>query len=128
MSPTKSSATKDPRVQIKRIYDPVGDADGFRVLVDRLWPRGVAKEKAHIDLWLKDVAPSDALRKRFHGQPAKWDAFVTAYGKELGQEPAKTAAESLRERMRREPVTLLYAARDEIHNNAVALKTLLERG
>ena len=93
MSPTKSSAAKHPRLQIKRIYDPVGDADGFRVLVDRLWPRGVAKEKAHIDLWLKDVAPSDALRKRFHGHPAKWDEFVAAYGKELAQEPAKSAEE-----------------------------------
>ena len=97
------------------------------MLVDRLWPRGLTKEKAHVDLWLKDVAPSDALRKRFHGHPDKWDAFVTAYRKELEQEPAKTAAESLRQRIRHEPVTLLYAARDQDHNNAVALKALLER-
>ena len=127
MSATKSSATKHARLQIKRVYDPVSDADGFRVLVDRLWPRGIAKEKAHIDLWLKDVAPSDALRKRFHGHPAKWEAFVAAYGDELTQEPAKTAAASLRDRIRREQVTLLYASRDESHNNAVALKALLER-
>ena len=127
MSPKKSSGTKAPRLRIKRIYEPVDDGDGLRVLVDRLWPRGIAKEKAHIDLWLKDVAPSDALRKRFHGHPAKWEEFVAAYGDELTQEPAKSAAANLRERARREPVTLLYAARDEIHNNAVALKGLLER-
>jgi len=127
MSPKKSSRTKTPRLGIKRIYEPVDDGDGLRVLVDRLWPRGIAKEKAHIDLWLKEVAPSDALRKRFHGHPAKWEEFVAAYGHELTQEPAKSAAANLRERVRREPVTLLYAARDEMHNNAVALKGLLER-
>jgi uncharacterized protein YeaO (DUF488 family) len=113
--------------RVKRIYEPPAADDGFRVLVDRLWPRGVAKAKAHIDLWLKEVAPSDALRHRFHDHPAKWDAFVAAYGRELEQEPAKSAAASLRERARREPVTLLYAARDENHNNAVALKDWLER-
>jgi len=87
----------------------------------------VAKAKAHVDLWLKDVAPSDALRKRFHGHPTKWDDFVAAYSDELTKEPAKTAAASLRERVHDEPVTLLYAARDETHNNAVALKEWLER-
>ena len=127
MSPAKPSGTKHARLQIKRVYEAAGDADGFRVLVDRLWPRGLTKEKAHVDLWLKEVAPSDALRKRFHGHPDKWDAFVTAYRKELEKEPAKTAAENLRQRIRHEPVTLLYAARDEDHNNAVALKALLER-
>jgi uncharacterized protein YeaO (DUF488 family) len=111
----------------KRVYEAVSADDGFRVLVDRLWPRGIAKEKAHIDLWLKDVAPSDALRKRFHGHPDRWKEFVDAYGDELTREPARTAAAILRERVRREPVTLLYAARDEIHNNAVALKNWLER-
>ena len=95
--------------RVKRIYEPAAADDGFRVLVDRLWPRGVAKAKAHIDEWLKDVAPSDALRHRFHDHPAK------------------SAAASLREKARHEPVTLLYAARDESHNNAVALKEWLER-
>jgi len=116
-----------PHVRVKRVYDPAVADDGFRVLVDRLWPRGIAKEKARIDLWLKDVAPSDALRRRFHGHPAQWSEFVAAYARELAQEPAKAAAELLRERIRREPVTLLYAARDEVHNNAVALKEWLER-
>ncbi len=126
--PTKSSARGKARhVRVKRIYKPAEADDGFRVLVDRLWPRGIAKAKAHIDEWLKDVAPSDTLRHRFHDQPAKWAEFVAAYGRELEQEPAKSAAASLRERARHEPVTLLYAARDESHNNAVALKDWLER-
>jgi uncharacterized protein YeaO (DUF488 family) len=113
--------------RVKRVYEPAAADDGFRVLVDRLWPRGVAKAKAHIDAWLKDVAPSDTLRHRFHDHPAKWKEFVAAYGRELAQEPAKTAAASLREKARHGPVTLLYAARDQSHNNAVALKEWLER-
>jgi uncharacterized protein YeaO (DUF488 family) len=112
---------------LKRVYAPAEESDGFRVLVDRLWPRGVAKDKVRIDLWLKDVAPSDDLRRRFHGETTKWREFVAAYDRELRKEPARAAAESLRERARSEPVTLLYAARDEEHNNAVALKTLIER-
>jgi uncharacterized protein YeaO (DUF488 family) len=114
-------------LRLKRVYAPAEDGDGFRVLVDRLWPRGIAKNKARIDLWLKDVAPSDDLRRRFHGETTKWREFVAAYDRELRKEPACAAAESLRERARSEPVTLLYAARDEEHNNAVALKTLIER-
>jgi uncharacterized protein YeaO (DUF488 family) len=112
---------------IKRVYEAAAKEDGLRVLVDRLWPRGLTKEKARVDLWLKDIAPSDELRRRFHGHPDQWREFVTAYGRELEQEPAKTAAASLRERLRGRPVTLLYAARDETHNNAVALKAWLER-
>ncbi len=114
-------------MQIKRAYEPAAENDGLRVLVDRLWPRGVAKKKAHLDLWLKDIAPSDALRHNFHGHPAKWDAFVAAYERELVQEPAKTAAAELRDLVRRKPVTLVYAARDEVHNNAIVLKSWLER-
>jgi uncharacterized protein YeaO (DUF488 family) len=127
MTATKASGRGGGGFRVKRIYDPAAADDGFRVLVDRLWPRGVAKAKAHIDAWLKDVAPSDALRHRFHDHPAKWHEFVAAYGRELEQEPAKTAAATLREKVRHEPVTLLYAARDESHNNAVALKEWLER-
>ena len=113
--------------RIKRVYAPAAADDGLRVLVDRLWPRGIAKEKARIDLWLKDIAPSEALRRRFHGEPSKCQEFVAAYDAELKREPASTAAASLRERLRSQPVTLLYAARDETHNNAVALKAWLER-
>jgi len=121
----KTSPTESLR--IKRVYRPAAKDDGLRVLVDRLWPRGLTKAKARIDIWLKEIAPSDALRRRFHGHPAKWDEFVTAYGRELAHEPAKTAAADLRKRLRGEKVTLLYAARDETHNNAVALKECLER-
>jgi len=112
---------------IKRVYAPGARSDGFRVLVDRLWPRGVSKQKAHVDLWLKEIAPSDDLRRRVHSGATTWDAFVAAYGRELEQEPAHSAARMLRERRRQELVTLLYAARDEAHNNAVALKGWLEK-
>jgi uncharacterized protein YeaO (DUF488 family) len=115
------------RFRIKRIYEPVSKDDGLRVLVDRLWPRGVAKKKAHIDLWLRDLSPSDALRHMVHADPAKWDEFVKAYGRELKQEPARTALADLRKLPPSRPVTLLYAARDETHNNAVALKRFLAR-
>jgi uncharacterized protein YeaO (DUF488 family) len=110
----------------KRVYEPAAASDGFRVLVDRLWPRGQSKDQARIDLWLKDIAPSNDLRRRFHGEPAKWTEFVAAYRKELLTEPGLSAVESLRKRAMRETVTLLYAARDEDHNNACALKKLLE--
>jgi uncharacterized protein YeaO (DUF488 family) len=113
--------------RIKRVYDPAADEDGFRVLVDRLWPRGVSKEKADIDLWMKAVAPSAALRRQFHGNPEDWEAFLAAYADELKNEPARGAAAELRERLRSGAVTLLYAARDEARNNAEALRLLLAR-
>jgi uncharacterized protein YeaO (DUF488 family) len=122
-----AARTKTPGFRVKRIYEPASADDGFRVLVDRLWPRGISKEKAHIDAWLKEIAPSDALRKQFHGQAESWKEFVAAYGRELKEEPAKAAAAELHERAKHERVTLLYAARDENHNNAVVLKDWLER-
>jgi uncharacterized protein YeaO (DUF488 family) len=114
------------RPRVKRVYDPASDEDGDRVLVDRLWPRGISKRRAGIDAWLKEVAPSDALRKRFHGKPEEWKAFLSAYAAELEQQPAMSAMDELRRRLGVGPVTLLYAARDEDHNNAVALRLLLE--
>jgi len=113
--------------RLKRVYAPAEAGDGLRVLVDRLWPRGISKGKARIDLWLKDIAPSDALRRRVHADPSAWDAFVLDYAHELAREPAHGAAGELRKHLRKGPVTLLYAARDETHNNAVALKRLLEK-
>ncbi len=113
------------QLRIKRVYKPPDDEDGMRVLVDRLWPRGLSRERARIDLWLKEAAPSDALRRRFHGQPEGWEDFKTAYYAELEREPAQSAAHDLLDRLTREPVTLLFAARDETHNNAVALKEWL---
>jgi len=127
MSAKKTSSTTTGRFRVRRVYDPVETSDGCRVLVDRLWPRGMARDKACVDLWLKAVAPSDALRRRTHGDPTAWDTFVAEYAGELEQEPARSAAANLHERLRHGPVTLLYAARDTARNNAVALKNWLER-
>lgn len=112
---------------LKRVYEPPGAGDGTRILVDRLWPRGIARDKARIGLWLKDIAPSDALRKRFHSKPEDWKAFCTAYFDELEEAAAQAAVKDLLDRLREGPVTLLYAARDERRNNAVALRAWLER-
>jgi len=113
-------------LRIKRVYEPPDAADGFRVLVDRLWPRGLSRERAKIDLWLKEVAPSDSLRRRFHGDPSAWGAFKTAYYAELEQASAQSAVRELLDRLNHGPVTLLFAARDQRHNNAVALKERLD--
>ncbi|MBP2236717.1 uncharacterized protein YeaO (DUF488 family) [Sinorhizobium kostiense] len=115
------------KFQLKRVYEAPRPEDGTRILVDRLWPRGIAKDKARIDLWLKEIAPSDALRKRFHGKPDEWGAFCESYAAELQGEAAQAAASELFKFRAQGPVTLLYAARDESRNNAVALKTWLER-
>ena len=115
-----------PVLKIKRVYDPPGREDGARVLVDRLWPRGLSKDKAALDLWLKEIAPSDALRKRFHGNPEGWEQFSAAYARELEEPLAHAAVQTLRQRLREGPVTLLFAARDAHRNNAAALKEWLE--
>lgn len=112
-------------VRVKRIYDPSASDDGFRVLIDRIWPRGIRKADAALDLWLKDVAPSTDLRRWFGHDPAKWASFRERYYAELDQKPDAMAL--LRDKARQGTVTLLYAARDPDHNNAVALKGLLER-
>lgn len=114
------------RYRLKRVYELPASDDGLRVLVDRLWPRGLSKANAKIDLWLRDLSPSDALRKEFHAKPEKWAAFVKAYAKELQGETAQTALAELRAAKAR-TITLLYAAKDEEKNNAVALKAWLER-
>ena len=110
---------------IKRVYDEPAPADGMRILVDRLWPRGVRKER--VDLWLKDIAPSDALRHQYHGHPDQWEAFCAAYAAELGSASVRPALDRLREAVQAGPVTLLYAARDETRNNAAALRDWLNR-
>ena len=111
-------------VKLKRVYDPPKPADGFRVLVDRLWPRGVSKSSARIDLWLKEIAPSAALRKWFGHDTLKWDTFRARYFRELQKNPEAVA--QLNEIIRNGSVTLLFAAKDQEHNNAVALKEYLE--
>jgi uncharacterized protein YeaO (DUF488 family) len=115
------------KLSLKRVYEPPGDGDGTRILVDRLWPRGMSKETARIDVWLKDIAPSNALRKRFHGKPDDWEVFCAAYAVELESAACQAAVQELRLRLRDGPVTLLYAVRDERRNNAVALKLWLEK-
>jgi uncharacterized protein YeaO (DUF488 family) len=112
-------------IKTKRIYESPAE-DGFRILVDRLWPRGVQKEKAKIDLWLKEIAPSDDLRKWFSHDPEKWEEFKKKYEKEL------TAKQGLLNKIRqiekqKGTATLLYSARDTEHNNAVALRIVLEK-
>lgn len=110
-------------IRIKRVYLPAADDDGFRILVDRLWPRGIKKVDAHVDLWLKDVAPSQELRKWFAHDPEKFPEFAERYRKEL---EGSGALETLRQTIAAHPVvTLLFAAKDEQHNNAVVLKGLL---
>jgi uncharacterized protein YeaO (DUF488 family) len=113
-------------LRIKRVYLPPDAADGARILVDRLWPRGLSRERARVDLWLKDIAPSDGLRRRYHGDPAAWEEFKAAYYAELEQAAVQSAVRDLLDRLNRELVTLLFAARDETRNNAVALKEWLE--
>jgi uncharacterized protein YeaO (DUF488 family) len=125
----KPALSGSAHLAVKRVYAPPGVADGTRILVDRLWSRGLAKDKAKIDLWLKDIAPSEALRRRVHAKQASWDEFVVDYGRELTQEPGASAAQDLIARIACGPVTLLYAAREETHNNAIALKNwLLSKG
>ncbi len=111
-------------ILLKRAYEAPEPGDGFRVLVDRLWPRGVAKSSAKIDLWLKDVAPTAALRKWFGHDPAKWPEFRDLYLSELGQNPE--AVGQLMEYVRRGTVTLVYGAKDTEHTNALVLKEFLE--
>lgn len=115
------------RIQVKRVYEKPGRADGTRVLVDRLWPRGVSKNRAALDAWLRDLAPSDGLRQWFHAHPEAWVGFRKRYIKELSQPEAHEALDELyRLAGRRKRMTLLFASKDEQHNNAVVLKDLLE--
>ena len=113
-------------LQTKRIYEAPSKQDGYRLLVDRIWPRGVGKEKAALDDWMKDVSPSTELRKWFHHDPEKWDELLDRYFAELNRN--EEAVARLKEVVtKHERVTLLYAARDEVHNNAEALKLFIEK-
>lgn len=110
-------------VKVKRIYEAPEPTDGARVFVDRLWARGLTKEKAALDLWLKEVAPSTELRKWFSHDPAKWEEFQERYRAEL--EANTEAIARLRAEIQKGPVTLLYGARDQEHNEALVLKEFL---
>ena len=112
------------KVHLKRVYEKPTTKDGTRVLVDRVWPRGLKKEDAQIDKWLKDVAPSTELRRWFGHDPERWDEFRERYFRELDDNP--DAVGRLMAEVQYGPVTLVFSARDEEHNNAVALKEYLE--
>jgi uncharacterized protein YeaO (DUF488 family) len=111
---------KAGNVKLKRAYAPPESMDGIRILVDRLWPRGVKKADAAVDQWLKDLSPSTDLRNWFGHDPAQWDEFRERYATELSHHPDQL--EQLRELARKSPITLVYSAHDELHNNAVALR------
>ena len=110
-------------IRTKRVYEAPAKGDGARILVDRLWPRGFSKEKAQVDLWLKDIAPSTALRKWFAHDVAKWDEFRRRYAREL--DANADAVETLRAHAGRGAVTLVYGAKDEEHNQAAVLEAYL---
>lgn len=112
-------------IQVKRVYELASPRDGKRFLVERLWPRGMKKEKLKMDGWLKEVAPSDELRRWFAHDPAKWAEFQRRYRAELRSHSA--ALQPLRDAARRGSVTLLYSAHDLEHNNAIVLKSYLEK-
>ncbi len=111
-------------IALKRAYEKPARSDGMRVLVDRLWPRGLTKDAAAVELWLKDVAPSTELRKWFGHDPAKWSEFQKRYRRELHEN--RDAVRQLKQTCRQHKVTLVYGARDEEHNAALVLKNVLE--
>jgi uncharacterized protein YeaO (DUF488 family) len=114
-------------IVVKRVYEAAARADGIRVLVDRLWPRGLTKENAAIDEWLRDLAPSDELRKWFHAQPGQWTAFRRKYLKELSRPETENDLRKLYKlAQKKKRLTLLFASKNQTHNNAVVLKELLE--
>jgi uncharacterized protein YeaO (DUF488 family) len=110
-------------VRLKRAYEPVDAEDGTRVLIDRLWPRGVSKVDAALDQWMKEIAPSTELRKWFGHDPAHWDEFCRRYSAELHQNTELLS--QLRSLARQGPVTLVYSAHDEVHNDAIVLREVI---
>ncbi len=112
-------------IRLKRVYEKPGKEDGYRILVDRLWPRGLSKQQAKIDLWLKEASPSTKLRKWYGHDPAKWTAFKSRYFSELKRCPRSLA--DIVARSRREPVTFVFSSKEGHLNNAVALKEYLEK-
>jgi uncharacterized protein YeaO (DUF488 family) len=120
-------SSKAMPVAVKRVYESVSHSDGARILVDRLWPRGLRKAEVALDDWLRDLAPSDSLRKWFHAQPERWALFRKRYLKELaGPEAEKDLQKLYTLARKKKRLTLLYASKNEKHNNAVVLKDLLD--
>lgn len=114
-------------IRIKRVYEPASPADGHRVLVDRLWPRGLSKDAAQVDAWMKELAPSDELRRWFDHDPERFSEFRRRYRKELEHEPARTQLAGLAQHAAFEQLTLVFGAKDLEHNNAVVLAEELEK-
>ena len=114
-------------VRIKRAYEAAKPADGYRVLIDRLWPRGLRKDQAHLDEWLKELAPSEGLRKWFGHDPERWAEFRRRYRRELDTPAADALLDGLVRRASHGTVTLIYSAHDELHNDAVVLAENLAR-
>jgi uncharacterized protein YeaO (DUF488 family) len=124
--PGKRRGRRNGMIRIKRIYEKPDPSDGVRILVDRLWPRGMSKDSARIDAWRKDLAPTHVLREWVHHDPHRWEEFQVRYRNELNATGKTEELKELADRARMETVTLLYAAHDVIHNNAVALKKIIE--
>jgi uncharacterized protein YeaO (DUF488 family) len=112
-------------IQLKRVYDKPAKTDGRRILVDRIWPRGLTKKEARLDEWLKEIAPSTALRKWFGHEPSRWEEFKKRYFRELGSQ--RERVEGLAQQSKKGTVTLVFGAKDTEHNNAVALKEYLRK-
>ena len=128
MTTTTKYDKRTEAIQVKRAYDPPAQGDGVRVLVDRLWPRGLTKTAAAVDLWLKDLAPSVTLRRWFNHDPSRWPEFTERYAEELDAIHTKSPAiAALVAAIRVGKVTLLFGARDTRHNNATALRSYLNR-
>jgi uncharacterized protein YeaO (DUF488 family) len=131
ISAPRSSQDTEPElrvsmnIKIKRVYEQPDEDDGMRILVDRLWPRGLTKEKANVDLWLKEIAPSTELRKWFRHDPNKWRGFRGRYETELRHK--EDLVEFLRQKVKKEKITLIYGARDQKRNEALVLKQFLEQ-
>ena len=124
-SPATKHKSRNMRIKIKRVYEEPDKHDGARILVDRLWPRGLTKEKARVDLWLKEIAPSTELRKWFGHDPEKWSSFRRRYETEILHND--DLIKVLKQKAREGTITLIYGARDEQHNEALVLKQFLER-
>lgn len=114
-------------VRLKRAYESAAPSDGYRILVERLWPRGVRKEAAALDAWLKDIAPSDELRKWFGHEPSRWAEFQRRYERELRAEVAQKLLDEIARRAKRGAVTLVYSSHDREHNNAIVLGQNIRR-
>ena len=121
-----STKIPDDNVRLKRAYEPPAADDGIRILVDRLWPRAVSKQALALDEWMKDIAPSSELRRWFGHDPGRWHEFCRRYAAEVHEHQGKL--EELRARARKGRVTLVFSARDEVHNDAVALRSFILHG